>query len=140
MTSSEDTNSHPEKPVEPEHYAREQVIATFRQFVERGITNPDDLDLNDPEVIEAKQILNSWEAEQQEIVKEAGTKAAELEYNFSRTVIFVDAGFSDPLYLEDVANDMLDTVDLPEAQEAGLEELATRIQAKIDEINAQLDQ
>jgi vacuolar-type H+-ATPase subunit I/STV1 len=140
MTTPESTNSHSEKPAELEHYTREQVIAAFRQFVERGITNPDNLDLNDSEVIKANQILNSWEAEQQEIVKEAGTKAAELEYNFSRTVIFVDAGFSDPLYLEDVANDMLDTVDLPEAQEAGLEELATRIQAKIDEINAQLDQ
>jgi hypothetical protein len=126
---------------EPEHFSRVQVIDGFRGFVERGITNPDDLDLNDPEVIEANRILDIWDAEQRKLVEEAENRlAAELEYNLSRSTMLVDAGFSDPDYLDEVANDWLGGNDLPDAQAAGLTEVADKIQARIDEINNRLNQ
>jgi hypothetical protein len=124
----------------PEHFSRVQAVDNFRKFVERGITNPDDLDLNDPEVIEANRILDIWDAEQRKLADDAGTLAARLEYNLSRSTILVDAGFSDPDYLDEVANDWLGGNDLADAQEAGLTEIAELIQARIDEINNRLNQ
>jgi hypothetical protein len=127
-------------PLNPEHFSRVQAVDNFRKFVERGITNPDDLDLNDPEVIEANRILDIWDAEQRKLADDAGTLAARLEYNLSRSTILVDAGFSDPDYLDEVANDWLGGNDLADAQEAGLTEIAEMIQARIDEINNRLNQ
>ena len=40
-------------PESQEKISREQVISAYKKFVERGITSPDKLDLDDPEVIEA---------------------------------------------------------------------------------------
>jgi hypothetical protein len=125
---------------EHEHPSREQVIAAFRKFIERGITNPDELDLNDPEVIEANRILDGWDADIHKEAKEAGTEEADLEYSLNRSTVLTDAGFSDPEYLDEVAKDWLLENDLARAQGLGLDELAARIQAKIDEINARLEQ
>jgi hypothetical protein len=127
-------------PLNPELFSRVQAVDNFRKFVERGITNPDDLDLNDPEVIEANRILDIWDAEQRKLADDAGTLAARLEYNLSRSTILVDAGFSDPDYLDEVANDWLGGNDLADAQEAGLTEIAEMIQTRIDEINNRLNQ
>jgi hypothetical protein len=134
------SNNEVPGPLNPELFSRVQAVDNFRKFVERGITNPDDLDLNDPEVIEANRILDIWDAEQRKLADDAGTLAARLEYNLSRSTILVDAGFSDPDYLDEVANDWLGGNDLADAQEAGLTEIAELIQARIDEINNRLNQ
>jgi hypothetical protein len=123
---------------EQQNSSRDQVIASFRKVVERGIANPDDLDLTDPGVIEANRVLDTWDAEQRRIATEAGTLEADLEYALDRSTILLDAGFSDPDYLYEVANDWLKG-DLTRASIGGLPELAAKIQAKIDEINARLD-
>jgi hypothetical protein len=134
------SNNEVPGPLNPELFSRVQAVDNFRKFVERGITNPDDLDLNDPEVIEANRILDIWDAEQRKLADDAGTLAARLEYNLSRSTILVDAGFSDPDYLDEVANDWLGGNDLADAQEAGLTEIAELIQTRIDEINNRLNQ
>jgi hypothetical protein len=134
------SNNEVPGPLNPELFSRVQAVDNFRKFVERGITNPDDLDLNDPEVIEANRILDIWDAEQRKLADDAGTLAARLEYNLSRSTILVDAGFSDPDYLDEVANDWLGGNDLADAQEAGLTEIAEMIQTRIDEINNRLNQ
>jgi len=126
----------PEQP--SQHHSREQVVEAFRKFPEQGITNPDDLDLDDPEVIEANRLLDAWDAEQKKIAFEAGTTEADLGYALDRSTILLDAGFSNPDYLDKVANDWLRDNDLQKAQEAGLSEMSAKIQAKIDEINSKL--
>jgi hypothetical protein len=133
MNTPNHLSSPEESPV-----TREQVISAFKPFIERGITNPDDLELDDPEVIEANRLLDVWDAEQRKISDAAGTVEADLEYALNRSIILLDAGFSDPVYLEEVANDWLLENDLPRAQQAGLTEMAGKIQAKIDEINGLL--
>lgn len=118
-------------------YNREQVIAAFKKFPQRGIDNPDDLPKADPEVIEANNILDAWTQQAQNEAKRLATPADNLKFTLDRSTIFVDAGFSDPDYLDEVANDWL-AQDLREAEDEGLTEIASRIQAKIDEIEAKL--
>ena len=109
---------------------REDVIAAFRKFVDRGITSPDALDLNDPEVIEANRLLDSWWEKEEKSVPE-GDKMA----NHVRTMIMVDAGFSDSNYLLDVL-DWLNQ-DLENAEEADLE-TADKIREAIARVRALL--
>ena len=83
-----------------EEISREQVINNYRKFVEKGITNPDDLDLNNPEVIEANELFYKWQA--QEDSKSVEDRDKEKRTNFEKTMLFVDAGFTDYNYLSDV--------------------------------------
>ena len=77
---------------------------------------------------EAYRILDSWDADLQKLAYEKGTLEAQIEYKLDRDTVLVDAGFSDPDYLDEVANDFLGGNDLPDAQGAGLTELAAKIQ------------
>lgn len=120
-------------------YSREQVIEAFRKFPEKGVTSPDDLSSTDPEVIEANNILDTWTQQEQDEANRKGTPEAQLEFSLSRSTIFIDAGFSDPDYLDEVANDWL-TQDLQKAEDIGLGGIASKIQAKIDKIEAKLTQ
>ena len=43
----------------PEKISREQALASYKKFVDRGITSPDALDLADPEVIEANKMFEN---------------------------------------------------------------------------------
>jgi len=109
---------------------KEDVIAAFKKFVDRGITSPDSLDLNDPEVIEANRLLDSWWEKEEKSVPE-GDKIA----NHVRTMIMVDAGFSDSNYLLDVL-DWLNQ-DLENAEETDLE-TADKIREAIARVRALL--
>ncbi len=116
---------------------REQVIDTFRKFPEKGITHPDDLSLDDPDVISANGLLHDWANQQEVKARELNTPKANLEYQLNRSTIYVDAGFSDPDYLDEVANDWL-AQDLQEAEDVGLTEMVDRIKAKIEEIESKI--
>ena len=87
-------------PESQEKTSREQVISAYKKFVERGITNPDKLDLDDPEVIEANKLSDKWMA-QQDLVNE-NNEDIYLRNNFQQTMLYVDAGFTDSVYLDDV--------------------------------------
>lgn len=117
--------------------SRDRVVDGFKKFVARGITNPDDLPTDDQEVVSANTLLQVWANQRGATMQRIGTVKANLEFKFERSTIYVDAGFSDPRYLDEVANDWL-AQDLQEAQDKGLIEIAARIQAKINEINAKL--
>lgn len=104
-----ETFSSPESEKE---ISREEVIASYQKFVERGITNPDDLDLEDPEVQAANQLFDQWLAQKD-------TKAGEdtelnLRTRLAATMFYVDAGFTDPEYLNEVLHEWL----LQEAENA----------------------
>ena len=77
----------------PEKVSKDQVVGAYRKFVERGITSPDDLDLDDPEVIEANNLFDKWQLQED---------SNDEKVNFEKTKLYVDAGFTDPNYLEDV--------------------------------------
>ena len=77
----------------PEKVSKEQVIEAYKKFVERGITSPDALDLDDSEVIEANNLFDKWQGQED---------ANDKRVNFEKTKLYVDAGFTDPNYLEDV--------------------------------------
>lgn len=125
-------------PEEPK-FKREQVVDAFKAFTKKGFTNPDDLPLDDTDVISANALLQVWSNQRQLEARRIGTLKAELEFTLERTTIYFDAGFSDPPYLDEVAHDWL-AQDLQAAEDAGLNDVATRIQAKIDEIEAKLKQ
>jgi hypothetical protein len=118
-------------------FSREQVIAAFRPFVASGITNPYDLVLDDPVVDAAYSMLFAWDEMASKRARESSDPEVRYAYKFERTTILVDAGFSDPEFLEEIANDWLDQ-DLAEVEADGFSALAAQIQARIDEINARL--
>lgn len=90
----------PEKPV-----TRDEVVAAFRVFAERGVGDPVDLNENDPEVQAANALLEKWVA--QEETRIANDPDATNRFNLEWTTIFLDAGFSDPQYKREVAEDFL---------------------------------
>ena len=85
----------PETPV-----TRDEVIAVYRKFAERGITDPANLDQTDPEVQEAEQLLKKWVM--QEEARTADDPVAARQFRIEQTKLYVDAGFTDPSYMEDV--------------------------------------
>ena len=88
------------KPESQETITREQVIEAYKKFVEQGITSPDSLDLENPEVIAANDLFDKWV--NQEDTASEDDQDAELRNNFRKTMFYVDAGFTDPAYLNDV--------------------------------------
>jgi hypothetical protein len=89
------------KPASPEALVtREIALEAARKFSEKGITSPDDLDLNDPEVKEANRLFDEWRIAEEARVK--GDIEAEHKLNLELTMFYVDAGFTDPNYLGDV--------------------------------------
>lgn len=131
MTESEE---NPEKPSP----TRQQAVDAFKKFVERGVASPDDLDVNDPEVIEANKVLDAWSVVAEQRAKQSPSPSAMQEFNLSRSTVHTDAGFKDPDYLDEVANDWL-VQDLQAAQDAGFSELAQKIQSKRDELDTILE-
>lgn len=79
--------------VEQLEVTRKRVIEAYKKFVERGIKSPDDLDLDDPEVIEANNLFHKFVARE---------NMNDEKINFEMTKLYIEAGFTDPNYLEDV--------------------------------------
>lgn len=121
-------------------FTRDQVVEALKKLAARGLTNPDELDeIVDPEAMETNWMLDHWTAEESEKARRIGTPESDLEYDFSRSTIFVDAGFTDQLHLKEVADDWL-MLDLEAAEGYGLTEWAAKIEAKIKEIETKLAQ
>jgi hypothetical protein len=77
-----------------------EAIAAYKKFIDRGATNPDSLDLTDPEVDAANGLFEQWIEQEDE--KAEGNESAEQRTNFEKTMFYVDAGFTDPVYLQEV--------------------------------------
>lgn len=99
-------------PESKEEITREEVVNVYKKFVEQGIKNPDDLDLESAEVKEANELFNRWV--EQEEARAEGNEELMLRTSLAKTMLFVDAGFTDPDYLDEVLNDWL----VQDAQEA----------------------
>jgi hypothetical protein len=82
-------------------------------------------------MLEAEQLFDAWYE-----VEDAKPKSPEeaLRFQFETTILYVEAGFIGPDYLDEVANDWL-AQDSDAAIENGFFELAAEIDAKIDELN-----
>lgn len=91
--------------IEQPKITREQAIEAYSQFVNAGILNPDSLDLDDPMVKEANEMFYKW---QNQLDTEAGDNEISMaNANLSKTMFYVDAGFIDHNYLEEVSGDWL---------------------------------
>lgn len=98
-----------------------------------GIKHPDQLPLDDPIVKEIHVPYYSWIQVQKSKAERIGTPEAHLEMSLKVTPFLVEAGFTDPAYVEEVANDFLEQ-DLAQAEELGLSDLADRIRTKREEL------
>jgi hypothetical protein len=132
------TESESEPTPQPPQYGREQVVDGLRPLVDRGFSNPDDLPADDPEVQQAQAAYFAWNKQERSRAGANPDPAAFLEYQLSASTLYLDAGFSDPDYVDEVANDWL-AQDLERAESEGFNEVAAKIQAKIDELNASID-
>ena len=92
-------------PESKKEITRDEVINVYKKFVEQGVKNPDDLDLENPEVKEANDLFDKWR--EQEDKSAEGNEESEHRINLSKTMLYVDAGFTDPNYLDEVLNDWL---------------------------------
>jgi hypothetical protein len=116
---------------------REEVVNAYRMFVARGYTNPDDLPGDDPDVILANEMFYKWHGAAERSPAHLDP-AEQLKHHLSASTVYVDAGFSDNDYLDEVANQWL-ADDLQQAAGLGLVELASRIRARQDDINASIE-
>ncbi len=90
---------------ESEKITREQVVNAYKQFVDQGFTNPDDLDPTDPNVQAANELSEQWQA--QEEIQAQDNQELKHRTNLEKTMIYVDAGFTDPNYLGTVLSEWL---------------------------------
>ncbi len=88
---------------------KEQLIQEYTKLREKyQITNPDDFDLDDPEVQRVHSMFETWIESIDIEAAKIGTSKAELRAELEKTLLYVDAGFDDPTYLEEVAEDFLE--------------------------------
>jgi len=95
----------PQSPESGEIVKKEEVIQAYKKFVEQGIKNPGDLDLDDPEVQKANELFNKWR--EQEDASSEGDEELSYRNNLVQTMLYVDVGFTDRGYLEEVLREWL---------------------------------
>lgn len=84
---------------------KERAIDACRQFIDKGITSPDGLDLDDEEVKKANQLYYDW---QKEIKLQAGEdEEKQVRADLDIAMFYVDAGFTDTEYLDEVLKEFL---------------------------------
>ncbi|NTW45999.1 MAG: hypothetical protein HGB18_03000 [Candidatus Moranbacteria bacterium] len=85
---------------------KEDVINIYRKFIDRGIKDPEALNSeNDPEVREAHELYFKYLDQLDALAQ--GDEEAELRNNVFKTLLYIDAGFDDPEYLDKVLNNWL---------------------------------
>ncbi|GAC1391323.1 MAG: hypothetical protein NVSMB46_03430 [Candidatus Saccharimonadales bacterium] len=115
--------------VSPQTPSRENIVDKLQQLLKFG-KHPDGLPHDDPEVVAAHRLYFDY----CENILQTQTNNLTPENSLNLSTIYVDAGFDDPDYLDEVANDWL-TQDLLTAETVGQTEMVEQIRAKIDEIN-----
>ncbi|MEX0877670.1 MAG: hypothetical protein WDZ40_02265 [Candidatus Spechtbacterales bacterium] len=92
-------------PESEKEITREEVINAYKKFVEQGVKNPDDLDFENAEVKDANELFDKWQA--QEDKRSEGSNELKHRTNLAKTMLYVDAGFNGPGYLDEVLHDWL---------------------------------
>ena len=113
-------------PESQKQISRAEVVGAYQKFIERGITNPDALDSDDPEVKEVNDLVDRWQ--QQEDARTGDDAERSYRSNLTKTMLHVDAGFRDPEYLRDVLGWLVQDADSMEKQPANPERVETRQQ------------
>jgi hypothetical protein len=83
------------------------------------------------EILKAEQLFDDWYHKEKDKPR---TPEDQLRFYFDATILFVEAGFVGPDYLDKVANDWL-AQDAQAAEDKGYTDLTAQINNKIDEIN-----
>lgn len=86
--------------------SKDRVISAYKKFVEKGITHPDDLDLQDPEVQEANSLFEQWEKNRSDDSRHNPDN--QLRNEIEVTLFYVVAGFKDPNYVDEVGTWLID--------------------------------
>jgi hypothetical protein len=115
---------------------REKLVVMLTEISKRGIRNPERM--ADADVEQVDHLLDEWTDKYQDYATAIGTFEVNLEFSLSRLTVYTDAGFDDPEYLDEIANDWL-MQDLDNAEALGLVDLANKIRAKIAEIQAKIE-
>ena len=105
------------------------MIASYKKFVDQGITSPDALDLDDLEVKKANDSFDRWQ-KQEKAQTESGEES-EYRNNLSKTMLYIDAGFTDPHYLEDVLGWLVQDAQAAEKQADNPDRAETRQQIAV---------
>jgi len=117
--------------------SREQIVATLSEFASIGNGDPDSLDSTDPRIVRADTAFVDWVHQERSKAREIGTLEAELLTTLSISTVYIDAGFTNPDYLDEVINDWL-VQDEQRATDAGLIGTAEKIQHKRLEFNSNI--
>jgi hypothetical protein len=126
----------------PQSHSRDDVVNAWRHISAQGFGDPAEISETltgkpqTEEMLAAERLYNAWYEEEK---AKPRTPEEALRFSFDTSLLYVDAGFIGRDYLDEVANDWL-TQDAQAAEDQGFTELANQINAKINEINKQLDE
>ena len=81
---------------------KERAINAYKQFIDKGITTPDHLDLDDAEVKKANLLYYEWQVESN--LSAGNDDEKRLRASIDKGMFFIDAGFTDNVYLQEVVN------------------------------------
>ena len=118
----------------PRQYTRDEVVEILKEFSSLCDGHPDNLDSNDPRIAQSESAVLAWIEQEQVIANKTGTLEAELSMNLTVSTIYIDAGYHNQDYLDEIANDWL-VQDEETAIGAGLTKLAETIREKREKIN-----
>jgi len=82
-----------------ENISKEKVFEALKPLASKA-SDPALLDANDPEVVAATELYNTWSAQQESATQNNDILSA--RHNLDKTMMYVDAGFHDPIYLDEV--------------------------------------
>lgn len=119
----------------------EELQNNFGRLAEKyGPIDPSLLPDDDPDVTAAYSMFETWTSNENKRINALPDGEITLERarsSFIATKLMAEAGFADPSYIDDVANDWL-MQDLSAAQESGQGELALEIRISIFKLNKRL--
>lgn len=105
---------------------KEQLMGLYKKLIDKGITDPFGMDQGDADVVEANNLHLKWEKEGDEAAGD--DPVAKARFDFQKTFFYLDAGFTDKEYAEEVLNEIVpDDLNDAQAIDAGL---ADEIRAK----------
>jgi hypothetical protein len=117
--------------------SRDQIVATISEFASISNGNPDSLDSNNTRLVYADKAFMDWADHERRKAIEIGTLEAKLSANLSISTLYLDAGFNDPDYIDDVINYWL-VEDEQTASVAGLTAMAEQILRKRKEFGSNI--
>ena len=92
-----------------ERITREQVIAAYKPFAEKGLGDPAEIGSDNPDAKEARDLEGKWMT--QGDLEAEGDEEKYHRHNHAKTMLWVDAGFTGLSYLMDVHDWLLQDMD-----------------------------